>query len=148
MEALAAAKNADAHMLEAKSKELATLFETGEYVNWKTWADYAAQGAQMLTDIAGRIIGFRAGAKALRGPQNAASKVDVPTIYGADGSLWRGCLVSARARVRARAHTQQDITAKMVIYGAGSKENLGILSSSASLWTSVLIATCGAGFES
>ena len=38
MEALAAAKNADAHMLEAKSKELATLFETGEYTNWKTWA--------------------------------------------------------------------------------------------------------------
>lgn len=85
MEALAAAKNADAHMLEAKSKELATLFETGEYTNWKTWADYAAQGAQMLTDIAGRVIGFRAGAKALRGPQNATSKVDVPTIYGADG---------------------------------------------------------------
>ena len=85
MEALAAAKNADAHMLEAKAKELATLFETGEYTNWKTWADYAAQGAQMLTDIAGRVIGFRAGAKALRGPQNAVTKVDVPTIYGADG---------------------------------------------------------------
>ena len=85
MEALAAAKNADAHMLEAKSKELATLFETGEYTNWKTWADYAAQGAPMLTDIAGRIIGFRAGAKALRGSQNATSKVDVPTVYGADG---------------------------------------------------------------
>lgn len=85
MEALAAAKNADAHMLEAKAKELATLFETGEYVNWKTWADYAAQGAQMLTDIAGRIIGIKAGAKALRGPQNAVKKVDVPTVYGADG---------------------------------------------------------------
>lgn len=85
MEALAAAKNADAHMLEARSKELATLFETGEYTNWKTWADYAAQGAQMLTDIAGRIIGFKAGAKALRGSQNATSKVDMPTVYGADG---------------------------------------------------------------
>lgn len=85
MEALAAAKNADAHMLEAESKELATLFETGEYTNWKTWADYAAQGAQMLTDIAGRIIGFKAGARALRGSQNATSRVDVPTIYGADG---------------------------------------------------------------
>ena len=79
------AKNADAHMLEARSKELATLFETGEYTNWKTWADYAAQGAQMLTDIAGRVIGFRAGARALRGPQNATSRVDMPTIYGADG---------------------------------------------------------------
>lgn len=85
MEALAAAKNANAHMLEARSKELATLFETGEYTNWKTWANYAAQGAQMLTDIAGRIIGFKAGAKALRGPQNVTSKVNVPTIYGADG---------------------------------------------------------------
>ena len=85
MEALAAAKNADAHMLEAKSKELATMFETGDYVTWRTWAEYAAQGAQMLTDIAGRVIGFRAGAKALRGPQNAVTKVDVPTIYGADG---------------------------------------------------------------
>ena len=85
MEALAAAKNADAHMLEAKAKELATQFETGDYVTWRTWADYAAQGAQMLTDIAGRVIGFRAGAKALRGPQNAMTRVDVPTIYGADG---------------------------------------------------------------
>ena len=85
MEALAAAMNANAHMLEARAKELATLFETGEYTNWKTWADYAAQGAQMLTDIAGRVIGFRAGAKALRGPQNATTRVDVPTIYGADG---------------------------------------------------------------
>ena len=85
MEAMAAAKNADAHMLEAKSKELATLFETGDYVTWRTWAEYAAQGAQMLTDIAGRIIGFRAGAKLIKGPQNATTKVDVPTIYGADG---------------------------------------------------------------
>ena len=85
MEALAAAMNANAHMLEARAKELATLFETGEYVNWKTWADYAAQGAQMLTDVAGRVIGIRAGAKVLRGPQNATSRVDVPTIYGADG---------------------------------------------------------------
>lgn len=85
MEALAAAMNANAHMLEAKAKELATLFETGDYVTWRTWAEYAAQGAQMLTDIAGRVIGFRAGAKALRGPQNATTKVDMPTIYGADG---------------------------------------------------------------
>lgn len=85
MEAMAAAKNADAHMLEAKSKELATLFETGDYVTWRTWAEYAAQGAQMLTDIAGQIIRFRAGAKAIRGPQNAVTKVDAPTIYGADG---------------------------------------------------------------
>lgn len=85
MEAVAAAKNADAHMLEAKAKELATLFETGDYVTWRTWADYAAQGAQMLTDIAGHIIGFKVGAKALRGPQNATVKTDVPTVYGADG---------------------------------------------------------------
>lgn len=85
MEAMAAAKNADAHMLEAKAKELATLFETGDYVTWRTWAEYAAQGAQMLTDIAGKVIGFKAGAKVLRGPQNAVTKVDVPTIYGADG---------------------------------------------------------------
>lgn len=85
IEAMAAAMNADAHMLEARSKQLATLFETGDYVTWRTWAEYAAQGAQMLTDIAGRVIGFKAGAKALRGPQNAVTKVDIPTIYGADG---------------------------------------------------------------
>ena len=35
MEALAAAKNADAHMLEAKAKELATLFDTGNIVTGK-----------------------------------------------------------------------------------------------------------------
>lgn len=85
MEALAAAKNADAHELEAKAKELATLFETGEYTNWKTWADYAAQGAQMLTDIAGRVISLKTGAKTLRGPQNTIKKVDAPIVYGADG---------------------------------------------------------------
>nr|DAT49627.1 MAG TPA: hypothetical protein [Microviridae sp.] len=87
MEAMAAAKNADAHMLEAQAKRLATLFETGEYANWKTWADYAAQGAQMLTDMAGQIIGFKMGAKALsKGGANAGkTKIDVPTVYGADG---------------------------------------------------------------
>lgn len=87
MEAMAAAKNADAHMLEAQAKRLATLFETGEYTNWKTWADYAAQGAQMLTDMAGQIIGFKMGAKALsKGGANVGkTKIDVPTVYGADG---------------------------------------------------------------
>lgn len=40
-ELLIAQQNADANTINAKANELSKLWETGEFTNWKTWADLA-----------------------------------------------------------------------------------------------------------
>lgn len=83
MEALAAKIHGDAHMLEAKTNELAKMFDM-DMREREFWANIIGQGAQMTVDIAGKILLGRYGAKALKGA-GGVTKVDVPTVYGADG---------------------------------------------------------------
>lgn len=50
-ELLIATKNADANMINAKANELAKEWETGEYTNWKTWADLAKDAVGAVSDL-------------------------------------------------------------------------------------------------
>ena len=51
---LNAAAHADADRMRAAAAQLATEWETGEYTNWKTWADLAKN---VLGTIGGGAIG-------------------------------------------------------------------------------------------
>ena len=52
-ELMIAQQNADQNGIEAAAKKLSAEWETGEFTNWKTWATLAAEGAKLLTNMAG-----------------------------------------------------------------------------------------------
>jgi hypothetical protein len=83
MEALAAKIHGDAHMLEAKTNELARMFDM-DMREREFWANIIGQGAQMAVDIAGKLLLGRYGAKALKG-MSGTTKVEIPTVLGPDG---------------------------------------------------------------
>lgn len=54
-ELLVAMQKADAETTKAKAIELASMWETGEMTNWKTWAELAAKGINSLSNAVGAI---------------------------------------------------------------------------------------------
>lgn len=50
-ELLIATRNADANMINAKASQLAKLWETGEFTNWKTWTDLAVDATGAVSDL-------------------------------------------------------------------------------------------------
>lgn len=50
-----AQQNANSKEVEAKAKELATMWTTGEMTNWKTWAELGAQAVELTTDAIGTL---------------------------------------------------------------------------------------------
>ena len=81
MEALAAKIHGDAHMLEAKTNELARMFDM-DMREREFWANIIGQGAQMAVDIAGKLL---LGAKALKNAGGPIIKHEIPTVLGTDG---------------------------------------------------------------
>lgn len=50
-ELLNATKNADSDRIKAEAVKLAAEWQTGEYANWKTWADLAKDGVNLITSV-------------------------------------------------------------------------------------------------
>lgn len=59
-EAVCNAIHANAHQIEADARKLATLFETGEMTNWKTWFTTIIEGAKAAGTVIGGIGAGRA----------------------------------------------------------------------------------------
>lgn len=84
MEALAAKIHGDAHMLEAKTNELAKMFDM-DMREREYWTKIITEGAQMAVDIAGKLLLGRYGARMLKNAGEATMKREIPTVLGPDG---------------------------------------------------------------
>lgn len=65
-ELIVAQQDADTRRIEALAKKLATMWETGEYTNWKTWVGVGKDAADVLTRLVGTIVGTKNAGRALK----------------------------------------------------------------------------------
>lgn len=64
-ELMIAQQNADSNAIEAAARKLASQWSTGEYTNWKTWAELSIQGLNTAGNLIDNVMGgVSKGAKA------------------------------------------------------------------------------------